>query len=141
MPAVSRGANAMRFHHPSRQYEDTDTARQFQAVATSYFASLGDFSCHRSGCLFSAFLVGGERRGCFLFPLSLTSLHFAGWGRFPLAFVRFFSPSATFELQLSPGTFCDPGSRSQTVNEGLEEELPQKVEVDGFRESKALCTS
>lgn len=121
MPAASHGANAMRFHHPSRQYEDTDIARQFQAVATSYFASLRDFSCHRSGGLFSDFLGGGEKRSCFLFPLSLASLHFTGWGRFPLGFFLFyFFLSAAFELQLSPGTFCDPGSRSQTVDEGLE---------------------
>lgn len=45
----------------------THIARQFQSVATSCFTSLWDFSCHRSGDLFSAFLTGGEKRGYFLF--------------------------------------------------------------------------
>lgn len=89
MPTVSRGANAMRFHHPSGQYEDTDIARQFQAVAMSYFTSLGDFSCQRSGSLFSAFLGGGEKRGCFLFPLSLAS-PFHRTGKVSSSFCLFF---------------------------------------------------
>lgn len=48
---------------------------------------------------------------------------------------------ATFELQRSSGTFCDPGSRSQAADGRLEEEQPLKVEVNGFRRSKPLCTS
>lgn len=133
----------MWFHHPFRQYEDNDIARQFQAIAASYFASLRGFSSHRSGGPFSAFLGGGEKIGCFLFPLSLTSLHFTGWGRFPLAFgfCCFGGFFAAFELYLSRGTFCDPGSMSRTIDERLEQELPWKMEVNDFKGLKALCTS
>lgn len=134
MPAVRHLANATRFHQLSGQCEDASVARWSQAVATSYFVSLG-------GHLFSDLLVGHEQGALCLFPLSLASMRFAERRMFPppLGFSHLLG--ATFELQKSSGTFCDPGSMSQAADGRLEEEQPLKVEVIGFRRSKPLCTS
>lgn len=76
VPAVRHLANAMRFHQLSGQCEDASVARQSQAVATSYFVSLG-------GHLFSDVLVGHEQGVLCLFTLSLASVCFAERRMFP----------------------------------------------------------
>lgn len=83
VPAVRHLANSMWFRQLSGQCEDTSIARRSQAVATSYFASLGGFICRRRGHLFSDLLVSRKQGGLCLFPLSLASVRFAGRGMFP----------------------------------------------------------
>lgn len=60
-------------------------------------------------------------------------------GFLSLFFVWFFN--ASFEFLLGLELFVILAVRFQSVDEGLEQELPQKVEVSGFEGLKALCTS